>query len=75
MAVTAVYIEGEQPHPPRKYAVWLHRGSGLRLAPHPSAPHLCDLPAVRRWVRTAHRPTAISYREGVLPTRALRERA
>ena len=75
MAVTAAHIEGEQPHPPRKYAVRLHRGSGFRLAPHPSAPHPGDLPSRASVGQDAHRPTAISYRERVLPTRALRERA
>jgi DNA (cytosine-5)-methyltransferase 1 len=41
-----------------------HRGPALRLPPHPASPDPADLAAVRRWVRSAPRPTAIDLFSG-----------
>src|SRR5690349_10752327 len=40
-------------------SVPFHRGVRLRLDPPPEAPDPADLGSVRKWVRTADRPTAI----------------
>lgn len=40
-------------------AVASYRGPDLQLSPHPDAPDAVDLVGVRRWVRSALRPTAI----------------
>src|SRR5690348_6754859 len=47
------------PTDPRRTAVPHHRGNDLRLARRPGSPDPSDLAAVRRWVRSAARPTAI----------------
>jgi DNA (cytosine-5)-methyltransferase 1 len=59
MMVSAASIAGEPPRTHRQYAVGVHRGAKLRLAPHPNASDPEDLPAVRRCVRVARRPTGI----------------
>lgn len=56
MAVAAI------PTPPdlrRRPGVPIHRGVDLQLPPHQDAPDPLDLRAVRRWVRSAPRPTAV----------------
>src|SRR5437762_1798990 len=48
----------------RRTAVRHHRGADLRLPRHPDAPDPADLAALRTWVRTASRPTAIDLFSG-----------
>src|SRR4051794_18769742 len=48
----------------RRTAVPHHRGDDLRLPRHPSAPDPADFDAVRRWVRSAPRPTAVDLFSG-----------
>jgi DNA (cytosine-5)-methyltransferase 1 len=43
----------------RRYAVPVRRGPQLRLDRHVDSPEPTDLDSVRRWVRSARRPTAI----------------
>jgi DNA (cytosine-5)-methyltransferase 1 len=52
------------PARPRRTAVPHHRGHALRLVPASDAPDPADLNAVRRWVRTSRRPTAIDLFAG-----------
>ena len=56
MAVAAV---SAGPGSPRRPGVPTHRGIDLQLPPDPDAPDPVDLAAVRRWVRSAPRPTAV----------------
>lgn len=51
--------DGPPARPIRRPAVGLHRGPELHLSPAPGAPDPVDLAEVRRWVRSAARPTAI----------------
>ena len=48
----------------RRTAVPHYRGENLRLPRHPIAPDPSDLDGVRRWVRSAPRPTAIDLFSG-----------
>jgi DNA (cytosine-5)-methyltransferase 1 len=49
---------------PGRYGVPLRRGPRLAIPAHPDAPNLTDLAAIRRWVRSAPRPTAIDLFAG-----------
>lgn len=49
---------------PSRTAVPVRRGPRLKLAPHVDAPDPTDLASVRRWVRSARRPTAIDLFSG-----------
>lgn len=46
-------------HPDRRPAVPHHRGAPARPARHPASPDPSDLAAVREWVRSRSRPTAV----------------
>jgi hypothetical protein len=59
MAATVAHIEGEPSRPLRQYAIGLYRSARLQFAPHRNAPPPGDLPALRRWVSAAPRPTGI----------------
>jgi DNA (cytosine-5)-methyltransferase 1 len=47
-----------------RYLVALAKGPRLELEPHPNAPDQTDLLAVRRWIRSDRRPTAIDLFSG-----------
>lgn len=47
-----------------RYLVALAKGPRLELDPHPQAPDQADLPAVKRWLRSDGRPTAIDLFSG-----------
>src|ERR1700682_4878702 len=47
-----------------RYLVALAKGPRLELDPHPQAPDQADLHAVRRWLRSDRRPTAIDLFSG-----------
>src|ERR1700682_6583792 len=47
-----------------RYLVALAKGPRLEVDPHPHAPDQADLHAVRRWLRSDRRPTAISLFSG-----------
>lgn len=49
---------------PSRTAVPARRGPRLKLEPHANAPDPTDLVGVRRWVRSARRPTAIDLFSG-----------
>lgn len=51
-------------HRQRRTAVPHYRGADLRLPRHPSAPDPTNLEDVRKWVRSAPRPTAIDLFSG-----------